>query len=97
MLITFVHAKLSKDIVQEAVKWKNNKLLTLLSCASIFINAVHIQWPAPGHKYVDEALVGVEFGRNVVFDPLVDGLRGGVCLDLHQQLLLQFQQGEKET
>ncbi len=61
------------------------------------MDVTHIQRAVPGQKYVDEALVGVEFGRNVVFDPLVDGLRGGVCLDLLQQFLLQFQQGEKET
>lgn len=52
---------------------------------------------SPGHEDVDEALVGVEFGGDVVFDPLVDCLRGRVCLDLLQQLLLQLQQGEQEA
>lgn len=63
----------------------------------VFMDVMQIEWVVPRHKYVDEALVCVEFGRNIVFDPLVDGLRGGVCFDLLQQFLLQFQQGEEET
>ena len=51
----------------------------------------------PGHEDVDKALVGVKLGRDVVFDPLVDGLRRWVCLDLHHQLLLQLQQREEEA
>lgn len=51
---------------------------------------VQIYCAIPGHKYVDEALISVEFRRDVVFDPLVDGLRGRVCNDLLQQFLLQF-------
>lgn len=35
--------------------------------------------------------------RDVVFNPLVDGLWRGVCLYLLQQLLLQLQQWEQEA
>ena len=51
----------------------------------------------PGHEDVDKALVSVELGGNVVFDPLVDGLGRGVSLDLQQKVLLQLQQGEQEA
>ena len=51
----------------------------------------------PGHEDVDEALVGVEPGGDVVFDPLVDGLWRGVRLDLLQELLLQLEQREQEA
>lgn len=54
-------------------------------------------WHSPGHEDVDEAFVGVELGRDVVFDPLVDGLWRRVCFDLLQQLLLQLQQREQEA
>lgn len=51
----------------------------------------------PGHEDVDESFVGVELGGDVVLDPLVDGLGGGVGLDLLQKLLLQLHQREQEA
>lgn len=39
----------------------------------------------------------MKLGRDVVFNPLVDGLWRGVCLYLLQQLLLQLQQWEQEA
>lgn len=39
----------------------------------------------------------MKLGRDVVFNPLVDGLWRGVCLYLLQQLLLQLQQREQEA
>lgn len=39
----------------------------------------------------------MEFGRDVVLDPLVDGLGCWVCFDLLQQLLLQFHEREQEA
>lgn len=51
----------------------------------------------PGHKDIDKAFVDVELRRDVVFDPLVDGLWGGVYFDLLQQLLLQFHQWEQKA
>lgn len=46
-----------------------------------------ISTAVPGCEDVDEALVSVEFGRNVFFDPLVDGLWRGIYFDLFQKLL----------
>lgn len=51
----------------------------------------------PGHKDVDEAFVGVEFWRDVVFDPFIDGLWGGINFDLLQQLLFQFHQWKQKA
>lgn len=51
----------------------------------------------PGHENVDKAFVSVKLGRDVVFNPLVDGLWRGVCFYLLQQLLLQFQQWKQEA
>ena len=51
----------------------------------------------PGHKDVDKAFVCVEFSRDVVLDPLVDGLCGGIYLNLFQQLLFQFHQREQKA
>lgn len=51
----------------------------------------------PGHEDVDKAFVGVEFRRDVVFDPLVDGLGRGIYFDLLQQLFLQFHQWKQEA
>ena len=39
----------------------------------------------------------MELGRDVIFNPLVDGLWRGVCLYLLQQLLFQLQQREQEA
>lgn len=39
----------------------------------------------------------MKLGRDVVLNPLVDGLWRGVCLYLLQQLLLQLQQREQEA
>jgi len=51
----------------------------------------------PGDEDVDEARVGVQLEGDVVPDPLVDALRGGVLLELVEQLLLQLHQGEQEA
>ncbi len=51
----------------------------------------------PGHEDVDKAFISVKLGRDVVFNPLVDGLWRRVCLYLLQQLLLQLQQREQEA
>lgn len=52
---------------------------------------------SPGHEDVDEAFVSVKLRRDVVLNPLVDGLWRRVCFDLLQQLLLQLQQREQEA
>lgn len=51
----------------------------------------------PGHEDVDKAFVSVKLRRDVVFNPLVDGLWRRVCFNLLQQLLLQLQQREQEA
>ena len=61
---------------------KGNRFISRLTPSGGRFTAV------PGHKDVDEASVGVEFRRDVVFDPLVDGLWRGIYFDLLQQLLL---------
>lgn len=51
----------------------------------------------PGHEDVDKAFVCVEFRRDIVLDPLIDGLWRRIYFDLLQQLLLQFHQWEQKA
>lgn len=94
-LLALRHAQLLGDVLEETVEegagWSAARWGERRSGCGTRPSFV------PGHEDVDEALVGVKLGRDVVFDPLVDGLRGGVCLDLLQQLLLQLQQREEEA
>lgn len=72
--------------------------MLLLGCFNYGDFSLHTQpLYLPGHEDVHKAFIGVKLWRNIVFNPLVDGLWRGVCLYLLQQLLLQLQQREKEA
>lgn len=100
LLLVVVGVDLERNVLQETVKDKQHRVRH----SKVVVEAETrrdvprpVATTLPGHEDVDKALVSVELGRDVFFDPLVDGLRRGIHFDLLQELLLQFHEREQET